>query len=1501
MKKHVKSFAIALIAALSLVTLALACACGSSKKATLRLDAGEGGTLTQTEYSLKAGADLNKFLEGKEPRPLEGLTFAGWFNDGAKLAPDATMPEAGISLQAKYDVSYTVNLYISDNYGVYGAPQTTTGTARYHEPFTAQVQDPPEHFELDPDKTSVRSTPSLEPGDVFDIWYRREPIVVSYRVNAPDGVEIGGTVLSVPLEFNSTLTVSDCLFTAPRNYRFTGWATSSDGTGERYFGGDAIQNVTESFALFATWERGYTDLFGGDDIIFLPDGREGEALLVRGGVEFEGTLSADGGFSFGTGEGRLEGKLGDGYTFSYFRAEQAGKYLRYDAHLGASAEADPNAFLTLDGLGGAQYTYRDGEGKEVVLAGSYLPLGGTDLSLELENGQTYAFALGTVDGAGVFSFYDGAEGSYGEGLASGVAGVIPGENYLTLDGLGLATLVDYSAHEIRYGLYTVESGSLDGTMFLIRAEIEGAGETHFFILAADGLDLYLVRSDEAGRYEAADGSGATLELDGFGVFGESALLTADGHTSTGPYKLRRSERFGEIVDLYSEDAAGRLTLHASYLLGDGMTFELFEEDVAEYTRIMLSDAGSATPGYPMLILYGEAYGSGAPEGALKADVYDMGASDALEQAASGYYTTKDLGGGLLYYTLVVTQVQPGHTGSVWQSVQFLTGMVGLSDGGSLDVYYTFYIDGKPTFLLATEEGKAGKGGELWISSVGVAGMGGLYFAEDGTVYEGSYAPVGAGEEGVQYYTFTSYLSDETAEAGYTAKEFYFRVTQKGDAYTYARLDELPAQTASVFFYVDRYGEQAEDNGGLLSLGKDNTAMYIRGGTESDMYFGTYADTGRTTAWGNKIFTFTPGAQEGAGGIFVPDPIEPFDFICETVEGAGYGCFYIYDEALCGTLSSENGATLALDGFYYRAKYTNSYGETFDGYYILYDDHTLWFRDGETFETYRFPLTEDGFKDVDEETEMDLSLRYAIVDDSGLSIKGYDGYTFAFRADGTLTLYNASGASVTTGKWAPFGEDGVLTVEAPLLSGDTLQWRVKLDPAASRCTVFNDAAEGVYTSGDRTVLQLDGWGGGTYFDFYGTSSPVTVVRVSGEYLVVAEGGGAWEFFAAVDGEHKTFQRIENDAKYAAFYTKDLLHSVVFASKLYVDGNALGYYLVGESGATATVYVKNGNAYSAMELPLPADGDKTYLYANVTYFRFGGGKVAFGGQLTFEDRDPVSVTLTLTPAGLELFPASASVTYAEGEDSETVGGFTLAAVNGSLLFYDARGGEYGLTLAWDPDGGENSATVEGDFIYYSAIYDSDAVSSNMVYFGYYGLGELKIGKDLWYFDFEDAKDTAGDPLRFVTETAPWEMEAFGSSNAHGACYGFEMTGKDGELYFARYFLVNSNLQAWKEGAQTLPDMLIYSIDLCRTLTFADGGTAYTLEIEQCFYNNSFKETFAVGDILGAMLYVGGTPVEAEWTEGSGNTLVWRASEGTYTVTLTQEEGFAAGFSVAFAAAQ
>lgn len=1496
MKKICKPLVLACVGIVFTAMLVFAGACGSTKKAALHLDAGDGGTLEETEFSVKVGADLNKFLKGKEPEPLEGLTFAGWFNGGFKLASDATMPEGGMSLTAKYGVSYTVNLYISDNYGVYPeVPSVTKGQAFYHEPFTPQVQAAPEHFELDPDKENVLSTTSLEPNAVFNIWYRREPIVVSYRANAPAGVEIGGMVPSVELEYNGTLTVSKCLFTAPANYRFIGWTTSSDGTGDRYFGGDTVENVTEGFPLFANWERGYTDLFGGDDVIFLPSDEENAAILVRGGVEFEGTLSADGGFSFGTDENKLEGKLGENYTFSYFRSEQAGEYSLYDAHLGASSVADKDVVLTLDGFGGATYSYKDKEGATVTSTGSYFPIGGTDFRLELEDGQTYTFALGLAGDDPVFSFYDGAEGTYLEAVAGSVSGVSLGENYLTFDGLGLATLVDYTNREVYYGLYAIESVASDGTMFLIRAEIEGAGEMYFFTLTAEGRRIYLVRGDEAGEYEAKDDSGATLSLDGFAVLGDSAVLTEKKKETAGPYWLRESVRFGKIVDLYMEEG-GNLVRVASYLINvEDKTFELFEEDVAEYMRLVLSDEGSATPGYPMLILYSEAYGGDAPEGALKADLYDMGASDAAERIASGYYTTKVLGKDIIYYTLVVTQTESGYAGKVWQSVEFLTGMVGLSDGGYLDVYYTFYIDKEPTFTLATEAGKSGEeAGKLWISSVGVSGMGGLYFEGSGNVYEGSYAPVSVeGEEGAQYYTFTTYVPDETSDVGYVAKEYYFCVTEKDGAYTYTRLDEMPTETASIFYYIDKYGEQAEDNGGLLVFLGENTAMYIKGGTEGDLYFGAYTDTGTKTKWGNKIYTFTPNEQSGGdGSSYLPDPIEPFNFIYEIASGTGTGTFYIYDETLNGTLSSENGAKLELDGFFFRATYTNSYGEVFDGYYILYDDTTIWFRDGETLEEYRFPITAEGFRDVDEDAGISFAEKYAIVDDSGLSVTGYKDYTLSFAADGTVSLFNASNVLVSEGSWTQSDEEAVFAIEIEVLSGDTLKWTVKLDSASGLCIVHNDAAEGVYTSGDRTVLLLDGWGGGAYFDFYGVSSSVETVRVSTEYVVVAEAGGAWEFFAAIDGEHNTFLRIDNSAEYAAFYTKDLLHSVVFSDVLYVDGQAFGYYLVNEEGAKATVYKKNGASFGTVELDFPAAADETYTYADKTYYRYNGETIAFQGQIVFEDRDAVDVSLTLTSAGLELFPAAASI--AQGDD-EPLGGYTVTS-SGGLILSDTLGATYSLTLSWDPDNAANNkVTINGEFIYYQAIYDAEVSSANMVYFGYFGVGELKVGEDLWYFDFEDAKDTKGNILRSLTENAPWEMDSIGSSDAHGNLYAFELTGEDDELYYVQYFLVDGSYNAWKENSQTLPYMLIYSIDLCRTLTYTDGGSEYKLEIEQCYFNNSFKDSFAVGDLLGANLFVGETMVEADYTE-SGTTLTWKTAEWTYTVSLTlDEDGFATSFTV------
>ncbi len=245
-------FAAALCAALTLVFLLFAVACGdgNGNGAKLKLDVdADCGTIGVTEYTLSAGDSVYGFLKDKKPDAAADFEFAGWYEGGAPLAEDRTMPAEGLTLTAKFYTAYSLTVYSDDGAGNYpAAPETVTGKGLYGEAF-AYV--PGEHFTLDPAKQNDCTRPSLGKGEAFTVWLLREAYTVTYLAEAPTGV-----LADVPapgrvaygLEYK--VEAAALLAGSAKNYRFRGWSPDRNGD-VRYAEGDVLPMPSADVTLYA--------------------------------------------------------------------------------------------------------------------------------------------------------------------------------------------------------------------------------------------------------------------------------------------------------------------------------------------------------------------------------------------------------------------------------------------------------------------------------------------------------------------------------------------------------------------------------------------------------------------------------------------------------------------------------------------------------------------------------------------------------------------------------------------------------------------------------------------------------------------------------------------------------------------------------------------------------------------------------------------------------------------------------------------------------------------------------------------------------------------------------------------------------------------------------------------------------------------------------------------------------------------------------------------------
>ena len=488
--------------------------------AKLKLNAGNGGTLAETEYTYYVGDNVAAFVADKAPTPQQGLEFAGWYEGANKLSATRTMPASGLTLTAKYNVTYTLHVYLQDVDGNYPSTyETRSGKGLYLESFTYEPDD--EHYTIDNSKPNSITSPSLDKGETFTVYLARKQYMVSYYIN--DGSS--ASPVSFAYRYGETVEVANCAFRVP-GYRFAAWTlTSTVNTDSKYYlPGDTFKVEGDCY-FYAQWDRYYADMFGGMDYIYIPRLQNGVAILDRYGVgEKKGTYdksSSTFDFEISATE-HLTGKIVGGY-FYYYMDTLENVYNAYDGS---------DSTLEMLAKGKAVYTV---DGKSVE---GYYDLDESGLFVFSADNLQFLYRLEVVENEIVFHVRGDEEGYYAPGETLSGYGVLL--YYLDGFGAGIEYYADY-AYEY-YGfdaleaVYSVLNNEGDYVVYTL-ASYYGGEEFNSFDFrinstssVVDGVltnGTFAVSDGYVGEYphRYQSGSGDTIVLDGFGggYFGSTPI------------------------------------------------------------------------------------------------------------------------------------------------------------------------------------------------------------------------------------------------------------------------------------------------------------------------------------------------------------------------------------------------------------------------------------------------------------------------------------------------------------------------------------------------------------------------------------------------------------------------------------------------------------------------------------------------------------------------------------------------------------------------------------------------------------------------------------------------------------------------------------------------------------------------------------------------------------------------------------------------------------------
>ncbi len=1239
----------------------------------------DGGVLqTERALYLAEGADVYEAVSPFVPRK-SGLTFGAWFYEGNELARGFKMPAAGITLTARYKADYTVEVYLqnvsgnayplNEQYTSYGAGYA--GSA--FRPDAPAIT----HFTLADHADSVTELVLSEQAEknVFRFYYTRDRYPIVYHANAPAGLSAtGGTAEQTGAYQASVVTAENGFKLA--GYRFAGWASVPDGD-VVYRAGERVR-VEGYTSLYAVWDRGYTDRFRSDDIVFFPRLEEGKAYLLRGGYEFEGTREGDV-FTFKkeNGDTMLEGRV-SGTMFSYTHRELSGKYVlashdrdpafdeaeRYDD--GVTLEIGDNLVATLtengvacsgalsfdrsrgdyrflsdDGKRDLHVLFGDGTeaGHEKIFyiageeAGYYLGL----LGLELPYTTGEILHLDGYGGAVCYMNFSGTalgfDGEYYLGSVREVAGVQMRKICVTIyDELGL--LGSEPAVYVN-NLATVPLGMEDGE----------TGEEYDGYIKANGL---------MGEYRGENG--ATLVLDGLGLFADSAVYTDADGVHACRYDYVSDNKTGVTVTLAAEDGGMSFKL-------DGNTFAPIDlsaqESYTEYYRI--TDSFDS----PVLVLYGE-----EGEAERRAELLISNDGDTFFTGGRGV-VTEEMYRGVRVCTFTLTAAEAGYENVMPKSMRFyFSSVMSSEDMRPRDVYCVLEEDGESWYEAYEVEG----GGVLWANSrITLLGSGSLLFTQSGAI-EGSFS-VGHSERfGYDYIAFV--YGDENGDRA----ELRYTVSELEDG-TMSAIpltgSDLELQTyyfdeaENVAQYVtDLVLDRAMENGEIVRSGN---AAFNDGHGEGAWQTASFEYVG-TTVFGEDVYSLRVG------------PSERFRFLITLFEGGSGGTayiYFIYEESVEGTYLSPDGGSLTLDGFYW-ALYTDGKGGRYEGGYD-YDPATgeVYFTP-ENGEAFYLSLQGDTFYALDGAygswTLVDYN--FALINNATVTFDGRGNVTVTVPGGmtytGTYTLLDAE-----TNEYAANVNFGPQSGSFP---GGTAPggWHVQLYSTFSDnlCILFNEPTAGTFINDDWDVLWLDGYGGATLSTADGT------VSATGEYVLADEERGFMIFIAYDEDETQTHILFNAEAhtfeivdysQICGLYLSDAFDYLALMEDgaVYVGTMRQGVYFYDETTVYAYLWSYDTNTFSWYEFDRPTgdvydlsfdfDGDGSK--ETVTYRRVSSDTFTADGKIEFSDVEgeivrTMSATLTLKLRNGSLYNLAAVFTVTDKEHGGTYDKFSFNPYTGGV---------------------------------------------------------------------------------------------------------------------------------------------------------------------------------------------------------------------------------------------
>ena len=528
---------------------------GWNKLYNITLNA-DGGNISATSVQAVSGTNVNNAVKAYEPTK-EGYKFTGWQVGGNALTTSYTMPASDITLTAKYQVGYAINVYKQNldktgyeadgtvvvGYGDVGAKVTPEYTLKG---FTAK-------------EAASEMTLSATYADNFvDMYFDRAEYTVVFNPNYEDADGMPVEAATITEVFGKEMEVPSDIFTR-EGYFLYGWALEKGGEAvyktqdiNSYVYNTSYTGAADKFTvegpatLYAVWVQGYVDMLGGHDVVYVIDKSSEEAYLRRGEITYKGTLASDGIFRFKNIAGNktvIEGKLTAGNTYIFLNEDRGDIFYNlYTTGVGI----DENVTLYFDSYNGVKYVVKDSDSMTSTSNGTYVYDDGEYVMEFVDGnlaGKTLTAKTGKVSDQDVFIVRNDFEYNLGTLYRATKNGYYPSIYEIELSGYGTATENAGSSTTTYY--YTADSE--DGSIITLisssdysTAKVIKVFENGLTLLDGTDINCYFIYDKKYNdTFENEDGT-ATLQLDGM----LSAKYTKGSTQILGTYTMFTSFKNG---------------------------------------------------------------------------------------------------------------------------------------------------------------------------------------------------------------------------------------------------------------------------------------------------------------------------------------------------------------------------------------------------------------------------------------------------------------------------------------------------------------------------------------------------------------------------------------------------------------------------------------------------------------------------------------------------------------------------------------------------------------------------------------------------------------------------------------------------------------------------------------------------------------------------------------------------------------------------------------------